>query len=41
LDQATNNWLIGSDGITAVGSARIRLGNYDIKSLDGTDFTIL
>lgn len=37
---STNNWLIGSDGITAVGSARIRLGNYDIKSLDGTDFTI-
>jgi len=35
-------WVIGSDGIQASGAARIRIGNYDIKSYgsQGDDFQI-
>lgn len=36
----SNYWSISSSGIQATGTARIRVGNYDIKSVSGTDFSI-
>jgi hypothetical protein len=40
-DPATNNaWIIGSDGITSTGAAKIKVGDYIIKSDAGTDFTL-
>jgi len=36
----TDGWTINAYGITAAGNGRIRIGNYDIKSITGTDFSI-
>ena len=35
-----DGWEINAYGITAVRNGRIRIGNYDIKSITGTDFSI-
>lgn len=40
IGTATDGWTIGQYGITATGNGRIRIGNYDVKSMFGTDFTI-
>lgn len=39
-DTLSVGWQIGSEGLTAQGAGRIRIGNYDIKSITGTDFSI-
>lgn len=36
----TKGWQIDGDGLIAEGAARIRVGNYEIQSQEGTDFTI-
>ena len=36
----TKGWEIDADGLIATGAARIRVGNYEIQSRTGTDFTI-
>jgi hypothetical protein len=36
----SNYWSISSSGIQATGTARIRVGDYDIKSVNRTDFSI-
>jgi hypothetical protein len=40
IGSATNGWAISGEGIDAVGTGRIGVGNYDIVSVYGTDFTI-
>lgn len=35
-----NSWTISSDGITSNGAAKIKVGDYIIKSDAGTDFTV-
>lgn len=40
IGSATNGWTITGEGIDAVGTGRIGVGNYDIVSVYGTDFTI-
>jgi len=36
----TKGWEIDADGLIATGAARIRVGNYEIQSRTGTDFTV-
>lgn len=40
IGTATDGWTINAYGITANNNGRIRIGNYDIKSITGTDFSI-
>ncbi len=40
IGTAADGWNINTNGITAVGAGRIKLGNYSMQSLNGTDFGI-
>lgn len=39
-NNVAKGWNIDNNGIQAIGAGRIKLGNYSIKSLNGTDFSI-
>jgi RNA-binding protein 16 len=40
IGTAADGWNIDTNGITSVGAGRIKLGNYSMQSLNGTDFGI-
>jgi hypothetical protein len=37
---STSSWIIGSEGITSNGAAKIKIGDYTLTSVSNTDFTI-
>jgi len=39
-DDVDNRWQLDGYTIENIGAARIRIGNYDLKSIDGSDFSI-